>query len=106
MDSHLNCFIPCESARAWHENQHPSIASGIALLPAGALVVADLVAPEHRLQNLSTASFETQRARLLSAAADVPNAEAMTGISVLLAPDASSDFQVLSWPKADIAETC
>jgi hypothetical protein len=116
MESRLNFFFPYERAAAWHENQLTrALPVVLRYSPMAHQVWLRMVAPKYSLQNLPKAAFATQRQRVVSQDAKVADGEAVTGISVWLAPDAaqisepmtSSDrLQVLDaiiTPKAAIA---
>ena len=86
----LNFFSPYEKLAAGHENQ----------LTRALLVVLrcssmahqlwlGLVAPGKRLYELPKADFAAQRQHVLNAKADLSGGEAITGISVSLAPEFS-----------------
>jgi hypothetical protein len=90
MDSHLNFFVPYENAAAWHENQLTrALLVVLRYSPMAHQVWLRMVAPEHHLHNLSKAEFATQRQRVLGTDTEVPEGEAVPGISVWLAPDAA-----------------
>ncbi len=90
MDSHLNFFVPYERSAAWHENQLTrALLVVLRYSPMAHQAWLHLVAPEMHLHNLSKAEFATQRQRVLSTDAAVPEGEAVPGISVWLAPDAA-----------------
>ena len=89
MDSHLNFFVPYERAAAWHENQLTrALLVVLRYSPMAHQAWLRLVEPNERLQDLSKAEFATQRQRVLGADAELPEGEAVRGISVWLAPDA------------------
>lgn len=89
MDSHLNFFIPYENAAAWHENQLTrALLVVLRYCPMAHQAWLHLVAPGKHLHNLSKAEFAVQRQRVLGTDSEVPEGEAVLGISVWLAPDA------------------
>jgi hypothetical protein len=89
MDSHLNFFVPYESAAASHENQLTrALLVVLRYSPMAHQAWLGLVAPERHLHDLSKAEFATQRQRVLGNVTQVPEGEAVPGISVWLAPDA------------------
>ncbi|MBY0248642.1 MAG: hypothetical protein K2Q17_13340 [Nitrospiraceae bacterium] len=89
MDSHLNFFVPYENAAAWHENQ---LTRALLVLlrysPMAHQAWLHLVAPGKHLHDLSKAEFAVQRQRILNTDTEMPDGEAILGISVWLAPDA------------------
>lgn len=88
--SHLNFFVPFERAPAWHENQLTrALLVVLRNSPMAHQTWLRLVAPELNLQELSKAEFVTQRQRVLGHDTQIPDGEAIRGISVWLAPDAS-----------------
>ena len=90
MDSHLNFFAPYERAAASHENQLTrALLVVLRYSPMAHQAWLRLVAPEQPLHDLSKAEFATQRQRVLGADTEVPEGEAISGISVWLAPDAA-----------------
>ena len=89
MDSHLNFFVPYENAAAWHENQLTrALLVVLRYSPMAHQAWLHLVAPGKHLHNLSKAEFAVQRQRVLGTDSEVPEGEAVLGISVWLAPDA------------------
>ena len=89
MDSHLNFFVPYERAAASHENQLTrALLVVLRYSPMAQQAWLRMVAPKHDLHNLSKAEFAVQRQRVLSTDSEVPEGEAVPGISVWLAPDA------------------
>lgn len=89
MDKHLNFFVPYERAAAWHENQLTrALLVVLRYSPMAHQTWLRLVAPERYLHDLSKAEFATQRQRVLESETEVPDGEAVPGISVWLAPDA------------------
>lgn len=89
MDSHLNFFVPYERAAASHENQLTrALLVVLRYSPMAHQAWLSLVAHEKYLHNLSKAEFAVQRQRVLGTDSDVPEGEAVPGISVWLAPDA------------------
>ncbi|MFZ2542412.1 MAG: hypothetical protein WAW75_11665 [Gallionella sp.] len=90
MDNHLNFFVPYEKAAAWHENQLTrALLVVLRYSPMAHQAWLRLVAPEQHLHELSKAEFATQRQRVLGTDSEVPEGEAVHGISVWLAPDAA-----------------
>src|SRR5882672_7315900 len=90
MDSHLNFFVPYERAAAWHENQLTrALLVVLRYSPMAHQAWLHLVAPKEHLHELQEAEFATQRQRVLGGATDIPEGEAVRGISVWLAPDAT-----------------
>lgn len=90
MANHLNLFVPYENAAASHENQLTR--AFLVVLRYSPLVHAAwlrLVAPDMNLYEISNADFATQRQHVLSPGTEVPEGEAIPGISVWLAPDAA-----------------
>jgi hypothetical protein len=86
----LNFFFPYESAAAWHENQLTrALLVVLRYSPMAHQVWLRMVAPEYSLQNLPNAEFATQRQRVIEPGVKVADGEAVTGISVWLAPDAA-----------------
>lgn len=93
MDSHLNFFVPYESAAAWHENQLTrALLVVLRYSPMAHQAWLGLVAPERHLHDLSKAEFATQRQRVLGTITEGPEGEAVPGISVWLAPEAAPDI--------------
>ncbi len=89
MDSHLNFFVPYERAAAWHENQLTrALLVVLRYSPMAHQAWLRLVAPERQLHDLPKAEFATQRQRVLDTDTEMPEGEAVPGISVWLAPDA------------------
>ncbi|MEQ1844679.1 MAG: hypothetical protein ABL983_03770 [Nitrospira sp.] len=89
MDSHLNFFVPYERAAASHENQLTrALLVVLRYSPMAHQAWLRMVAPKHDLHNLSKAEFAVQRQRVLGTDSEVPEGEAVPGISVWLAPDA------------------
>lgn len=89
MDSHLNFFVPYERAAASHENQLTrALLVVLRYSPMAHQAWLHLVAPGKQLHDLSKAEFAVQRQRVLGADSEVPEGEAILGISVWLAPDA------------------
>jgi hypothetical protein len=90
MASHLNVFVPYEKAAASHENQLTrALLVVLRYSPMAHQAWLRLVAPEQNLYDLPKAEFAAQRQRVLGAETDVPEGEAVPGISVWLAPDAA-----------------
>jgi hypothetical protein len=86
MDSHLIFFVPYEKAAAWHENQLTrALLVVLRYSPMAHQAWLRMVAPEHPLHNLSKAEFATQRQHVLGIDSEVPEGEAVLGISVWLA---------------------
>ena len=92
MDTRLNFFSPYEKVAAWHENQ---LTRALLVLlrysPICHQAWLQLVAPDGSLQlyDLPKPDFATQRQRIRGANAALPESDAMRGISVWLAPDAT-----------------
>jgi hypothetical protein len=90
MDTRLNFFFPYESAPAWHENQ---LTRALLVLlrysPMAHQVWLRMVAPKRSLQDLPKAEFATQRQKVFESGVNAADGEAVTGISVWLAPDAA-----------------
>ena len=90
MDRHLNFFVPYENAAAWHENQLTrALLVVLRYSPMAHQEWLRVVAPERHLHDLSKADFATQRRHVLDTDTEVPEGEAVPGISVWLAPDAA-----------------
>lgn len=90
MDSHLNFFVPYERAPAWHENQLTrALLVVLRYSPMAHQAWLHLVVPERQLHDLSQAEFATQRQRVLGIDTEIPEGEAIPGVSVWLAPDAA-----------------
>jgi hypothetical protein len=90
MANHLNLFVPYENAGASHENQLTrALLVILRYSPLSHAAWLRLVAPELNLYSLSKADFATQRQHVLGLGTDVPEGEAVPGISVWLAPDAA-----------------
>lgn len=90
MANHLNLFVPYENAGASHENQLTrALLVVLRYSPLSHAAWLRLVAPEINLYDLSKADFATQRRHVLSPGTEVPEGEAVPGISVWLAPDAA-----------------
>ncbi len=90
MDTRLNFFFPYENAPAWHENQLTrALLVVLRYCPMAHQVWLGKVAPDQSLQNLPKAEFATQRQRVFDQGLKAPEGEAVTGISVWLAPDAA-----------------
>lgn len=90
MDSHLNFFVPYENAAASHENQLTrALLVVLRYSPMAHQAWLGLVTSKYHLYDLSRAEFATQRQRVLATDAEVPEGEAVPGISVWLAPDAA-----------------
>ena len=88
--SRVNFLVPFESAPAGHENQLTrALLVVLRYSPMAHQAWLGLVAPEQRLHDLSKAEFATQRQRVLGTETDLPDVEAVPGISVWLAPDAA-----------------
>ena len=87
MDSRLNCFSPYEKSAAWHENQLTrALLVVLRYSPICHQAWLQLVAPDRNLYDLPTAAFATQRQRVLLSDVDIPDGDAVPGISVWLAP--------------------
>jgi len=90
MDRHLNFFAPYERIAASHENQLTrALLVVLRYSPMAHQAWLHLVAPDKHLHDLSKAEFATQRERILAADTEIPEGEAVPGISVWLAPDAT-----------------
>jgi hypothetical protein len=90
MANHLNLFVPYENTGASHENQLTrALLVVLRYSPLAHAAWLRLVAPEMNLYNLSKADYATQRQHVLSPGTEVPEGEAVPGISVWLAPDAA-----------------
>jgi hypothetical protein len=88
--SRVNFFVPYERAAAWHENQLTrALLVVLRYSPMAHQAWLRLVAPKEHLQDLSEATFATQRQLVLGTDTEVPKGEAIRGISVWLAPDAA-----------------
>jgi len=99
MDSRLNCFSPYEKAAAWHENQLTrALLVVLRYSPICHQAWLHLVAPDRNLHDLPRAEFATQRQRILLKDADIPEGEAVPGISVWLAPGASGEAEMIKEP--------
>jgi len=86
----VNFFTPYERAPAWHENQLTrALLVVLRYSPMAHVAWLQLIAPEQRLSELASAEFATQRRRVLTSDPDLHDGEAMPGISVWLAPDAT-----------------
>lgn len=86
---HVNFFVPFEKAPAWHENQLTrALLVVLRYSPMAHQSWLQLVDRSRSLSELSPAVFATQRAQVLSSLPDLPDDEAIPGISVWLAPDA------------------
>lgn len=86
MTSHLNFFVPFQSAPAWHENQLTrALLVVLRYSPMAHQAWLERVAPELRLHALPSAEFVTQRQRVLTSPTE---GDAIRGISIWLAPDA------------------
>jgi hypothetical protein len=97
MDSRLNFFFPYERAPAWHENQLTrALLVVLRYSPMAHQIWLRMVAPGHTLQDLPKAEFATQRQRVLESGATPSDGEAVTGISVWLAPDAAPISEAMS----------
>jgi hypothetical protein len=98
MDGRSNLFFPYEYAPAWHENQ---LTRALLVLlrysPMAHQVWLRAVAPDRSLQELPKAEFATQRQKVFEPGALPPDAEAVTGISVWLAPDAAQIREAMSF---------
>jgi hypothetical protein len=89
MTSHLNFFVPFQSAPAWHENQLTrALLVVLRYSPMAHQAWLERVAPGRRLHALPPAEFATQRQRVLSSRETLTDGDAIPGISVWLAPDA------------------
>ena len=89
MTSHLNFFVPFQSAPAWHENQLTrALLVVLRYSPMAHQAWLELVAPGRRLHTLPSAEFATQRQRVLSSLDTLTDGDAVPGVSVWLAPDA------------------
>lgn len=88
--SRVNFFAPYENVSAWHENQLTrALLVVLRFCPMAHQAWLRLVAPTQQLHNLAPAEFATQRQHVLRANVDIPEGEAVPGISVWLAPDAT-----------------
>ena len=90
--SHVNFFAPYEGAVASHENQLTrALLVVLRYSPVAHQAWLGLIAPEQHLYlyDLAKAEFATQRQRVLGTDTDIPEGEAVRGISVWLAPDAA-----------------
>ncbi len=88
--NHLNFFVPYERSAASHENQLTrALLVVLRNSPLAHQSWLRLVAPEQYLDDLPKAEYATQRQRILNADSEVPDGEAVPGISVWLAPDAT-----------------
>lgn len=97
MTNHLNLFVPYENAGASHENQLTRAL--IIVLRYSPLAHASwlrLVAPDLSLHKLSKAEYATQRQNVLIPGKELPESEAMEGISVWLAPDATEVVNLMA----------
>lgn len=89
MTSHLNFFVPYQSAPAWHENQLTrALLVVLRYSPMAHQAWLERVAPGRQLHTLPPAEFATQRQRVLSAQEVRSDGDGIPGISVWLAPDA------------------
>jgi hypothetical protein len=90
MDSRLNCFSPYEKSAAWHENQLTrALLVVLRYSPICHQAWLHLIAPDRNLYDLPFAEFATQRQRVLLNDEDIPEGDAVPGISVWLAPAAA-----------------
>ncbi len=90
MGNHLNFFVPYESAEAWHENQLTrALLVVLRYSPIAHQAWLHLVSPGRSLQGLPKAEFATQRQRIVTGHSEGLEGEAIPGISVWLAPDAT-----------------
>src|ERR1700683_4584553 len=88
MANHLNLFVPYDNAGASHENQLTrALLVVLRYSPLSHTAWLRMVAPELNLHDLSKADFATQRQHVLSPGTEVPEGEAVPGISVWLAPE-------------------
>lgn len=88
--SRVNLFVPYENAPPGHENQLTrALLVVLRYSPMAHQAWLGLVAPNHHLHDLSKAEFATQRQRVLGTDVELPDGEAIPGISVWLAPDAA-----------------
>lgn len=89
MTSHLNIFVPFDRAAASHENQLTrALLVVLRCSPMAHQAWLRVVEPEQKLSDLSKAEFASQRQLVLDPTTQVPEGEAVSGISVWLAPDA------------------
>jgi hypothetical protein len=94
MDSRLNFFAPYENAAAWHENQLTrALLVVLRYSPMSHQAWLRLIAPDRNLHDLPTAEFATQRQRILTADAELPEGGAVPGISVWLAPGSAQTHE-------------
>ena len=90
MSNHLNFFIPYQSAAAWHENQLTrALLVVLRYSPIAHQAWLHLVMPGCSLEKLPKAEFATQRQRIVSSRSEGSESDAIPGISVWLAPDAT-----------------
>ena len=89
MDGRLNFFSPYERSAAWHENQLTrALLVVFRYSPICHQAWLHLVGLDRSLHDLPKAEFATQRQRVLVSETDIPEGDAVPGISVWLAPGA------------------
>lgn len=90
MENHLNFFYPFERSASWHENQLTrAFLVVLRYSPMAHHAWLRMVSPTQELHKLAQATFATQRQKMYEAGVVLCDGEAIPGISVLLAPDAS-----------------